>query len=75
MPLVRSCPAAVGWHSEEEDEHETEELELCAALIALQVETVRVDRTVIRTVRGRDLCIADISEDRAWCDYRFNFQM
>lgn len=57
--------------TEEEHEHAREELELCAALITLQVETVRVDQTVIPTVRGRDLCIADIPEDRAWGDYRF----
>lgn len=57
--------------SDEGDEHQVEELEICAALIRLHVETIRVDHTVIRTVRERDLRIADVSEERAWSDYRF----
>lgn len=36
---------------------------ICAALITLQVENVRIDRTHITTERGRDLHIADALAD------------
>ena len=50
---------------------EEEDFEIAGALLAKKVMDARIDRTVIRSVRGRSLLIADVVEQEAWGDYRF----
>lgn len=57
--------------SDEDNAEEEEDLEIVVAIVAAELETLRIDRTVVRSVRGRDLVINDLHEDGAWVDYRF----
>ncbi len=45
------------------------ELELFAAVTMAMLEEERVDRTVIESVLGDDLCIRHLDETRAWQDF------
>lgn len=58
--------------SVEEDEHEQAEVMSFVAATMASLEDERIDRTVIRSVRGTDLCFDHLEDEaRVWHDFRF----
>ena len=68
---VEAVAALLGVATLEEDQEESEELEMFAASTMAALEDERVDRTVVNSVRGDDWCFRHVDEARAWQDFRF----
>lgn len=72
---IASPALVIGWHKEGPYVRPRPsvdiELELFAAVTMAMLEEERVDRTVIESVRGDDLCFRHLDETRAWQDFRF----